>query len=80
MFDVSLNRTSKNTFPRKILDVLQQDISSLKKKNNVTHVLLPFVQCLWLAWADLGLVRGDHRLPFSTICDLSFLLLILKNS
>ena len=67
MFDVSLNRTSKITFPRKILDVLQQGISSLIKKNSVIRVLLPFVQCPCVAWADLGLVREDHSLPSSVI-------------
>ena len=70
MFDVSLNRTSKNTFPREILDVLQQGISSLIKKNNVIRVLLPFVQC---SARMGGFGVGPRGPPPPFFCDVSFL-------
>ena len=69
MFDVSLNRTSKNTFPREILDVLQQGISSLIKKNNVIRVLLPFVQC---SARMGGFGVGPRGPPPPFFCDVSF--------
>lgn len=75
MLDISLNRTSKNTFPRKILDVLQQGISSLKKKNNVIRVPLPYGSHgrIW------GWTEGTTASPFF-VDILLLLLIILKNS
>ena len=70
MFDVSLNGTSKNTFARKILDVLQQGISSLNKKNNVIRVLLSFVQC---SASMGGFGVGPRGQPPPFFCDVSFL-------